>query len=104
MDKTKEADIAKLNDEFRRTRGWMTITRGVGALEGLQELLREVTRFDAFTEDNDPHGEHDFGVIAWRGETVYWKIDYYDQSMERWEDPLSPKCQRVLTVLLANEY
>ena len=26
-------------------------------------LLQRVRAFDAFTEDNDPHGEHDFGSI-----------------------------------------
>ncbi len=37
-------------------------------------------------------------------ETVLWKIELYDQSLSQWEDPLSPDCQRVLTVMLASEY
>ena len=37
------------------------ITRGVQALgaEAVAALLVEVAAFDAFTEDNDPYGEHD---------------------------------------------
>nr|WP_236000531.1 DUF3768 domain-containing protein [Bradyrhizobium uaiense] len=26
-------------------------------------MLEAVRRFDSFTRDNDPHGEHDFGAI-----------------------------------------
>jgi Protein of unknown function (DUF3768) len=104
MDEAKASEIAKRNDEFRCSRNGLMVTRGVQALDDLQALLRAVRRFDTFTEDNDPYGEHDFGSLEWRGETVFWKIDYYDQAMERWEDPLSPKCRRVLTVMLACEY
>jgi len=103
MDEAKASEIAKRNDAFRRS-GQMHVTRGARALGDLQGLLRAVKQFDRFTEDNDPYGEHDFGSLNWRGQTVFWKVDYYDQSMERWEDPLSPKCQRVLTVMLASEY
>jgi hypothetical protein len=29
-------------------------------------------------EDNDPHGEHDFGAFDIEGAgTIFWKIDYY---------------------------
>jgi len=104
MDEARAAEIAKLNDGFRRSRVRLYVTRGVEALDDVQGLLREVTRFDTFTEDNDTYGEHDFGVITWGSETVYWKTDYYDQAMEHWHDPLSPQCRRVLTVLLASEY
>jgi len=47
-------------------------------------------RFDSFTPDNDPYGEHDFGTIDWQEEKIFWKIDYYDQALTFAEDPLSP--------------
>ncbi len=42
--------------------------------------------------------------IPWYEEKTYWKIDYYDQQLQYWCDPLSEKCRRVLTVMLASEY
>ena len=59
-----------------------------------------------FTEDNDPHGEHDFGSFELAGRKFFWKIDYYDANMEFGsEDPADPaKTTRVLTIMLAEEY
>jgi Protein of unknown function (DUF3768) len=43
-----------------------------------QSAIREkVELFDSFTEDNEPHGEHDFGAFEHEGQRVFWKIDYY---------------------------
>ena len=61
-----------------------------------QSRVRElVETFDAFTPDNDPYGERDFGAIyqgveaagqpsarASPVEKVFWKIDAYDRSLE----------------------
>lgn len=96
--------IAELNDAFRRGGSGVTITVGVQALEDVMGLLETVREFDEFTEGNDPHREHDFGSIIWQGKKVFWKVDYYDQRLEYGEDPLSPDCRRVLTVMLASEY
>jgi hypothetical protein len=102
---TEEAiEIAKTNDQFRRSGFGFTVTPGVQALEDLAGLIDEIRWFDEFTEDNDPYGEHDFGTVYWLGEKVFWKIDYYDQALEYGEDPLSLKCRRVLTVMLASDY
>lgn len=67
--------------------------------------------FDAFTEDNDPHHEHDFGSIDYEGNRIFWKIDYYDHASFGTgrdmgsEDPSdAAKTLRVLTVMLAEEY
>ncbi len=96
--------IAELNDAFRRSGAGVVITVGVQALDDVTGLLREVRMFDAFTEDNDPYREHDFGSIVWQGHKVFWKLDYYDQALRYGEDPLSLDCRRILTVMLANEY
>jgi hypothetical protein len=97
-------EIAKINDEFRRSGFGIVVTPGVQVLENLHLLLDEIRRFNEFTKDNDPYGEHDFGAVHWYGEKVFWKISYYDQALEHGEDPLSLKCRRVLTVMLASEY
>ena len=104
VDTKKAEKIATLNDAFRRTTFEIMLTPGIRELDDLSELLAAVRRFVTFTEDNDPYGEHDFGSIDWRPERVFWKITYYDQDLKYWCDPLSKKCVRVLTVMLASEY
>ncbi len=99
------AKIATLNDRFRSMALDVTFTQGViHAFDDVTPLLVAIEKFDAFTADNDPHGEHDFGSIMWEGQKVFWKIDYYDQHLQYWYDPLSSACRRVMTVMLASEY
>jgi Protein of unknown function (DUF3768) len=102
--RSRAAQIAYLNDAFRRSTREVMITPGVQALPEVLGLVHAVRVFDTFTPDNDPWGEHDFGSIMWHEEKTYWKIDYYNQALEYWEDPLSDECRRVLTVMLAAEY
>lgn len=97
-------EIAKLNDEFRRSGQGIAVTRGVQILEDLGGLIDEIRWFNEFTEGNDPYGEHDFGSLAWSGEKIFWKISYYDSELRYGADPLDPKCRRVLTIMLAEEY
>lgn len=101
---TRTGEIAFRNDVFRRKGTGITITRGVQETPNLRGLLEKVRWYSRFTPDNDPYGEHDFGSFDWEGILIFWKIDYYDQHLERWEDPLSKNCRRVLTVMLADEY
>jgi hypothetical protein len=102
--------IRALNDAFRRTfiGGKVMMTAGIAALPDAAQaaVLDEVRKFDAFTADNDPHGEHDFGSFEVDGRKIFWKIDYYDAAMEFGsEDPADPaKTTRVLTIMLASEY
>lgn len=97
-------EIARLNDEFRQNIQAVMITPGVQALPDLPGLMQAVRGFDTFTPDNDPYGEHDFGSLLWHDKKTYWKIDYYDEELMCGEDPLSPDCHRLLTVLLAEEW
>ena len=62
--------------------------------------------FHDFNQDNDPHGEHDFGAIRVLGEKLFWKIDYYDLNKEYHSpDAADPAVTcRVLTLMLASEY
>ena len=84
------------------------MTAGVDALPDMvkAEALKTAATFDDFTEDNDPHGEHDFGSFELCGRKFFWKIDYYDRAMEHGsEDPSDPdQTTRVMTVMLASEY
>jgi hypothetical protein len=102
--------IAQLNDAFRTTfsGGRLMVTIGVSALpESIQsEVLHAVQAFNSFTPDNDPHGEHDFGRVEVADYLVFWKIDYYDESLRySSEDPADPLVTiRVLTVMLTEEY
>ncbi len=74
--------IAALNDEFRRTGvgGRTVITYGVRQLgdEAVRRALEAVRTFEAFTEENDPYGEHDFGSFKIAGRTLFFKIDLYE--------------------------
>jgi hypothetical protein len=102
--------IRSLNDAFRRTfvGGAVMVTQGVQALplDQRRSLLQKVRIFDAFSEDNDPHAEHDFGAVDEDGERYFWKLDYYDRNMEfSSPDPAEPAVTtRVLTIMRADEY
>ncbi len=120
--------VRTLNDAARTITGIpyraTTITIGVQSLpeEDRMAIFKGVVAFDAFTPDNDPHGEHDFGALyqlaagEWTPhrpadrsqimETVFWKFDYYDNQLEfgseaPWD---ATQTKRVLTILLASEY
>ena len=102
------AKIAALNDHARRsfTGCRVIITQGVQALDDVPSVLDEVRRFDAFTPDNDPYEEHDFGSIHHSGQTVFWKFDYWDVDLTMHSPDLSDPAvtARVLTIMLADEY
>ena len=102
--------IRDLNDELRTTGcgGKTFLTRGLlskGA-DFIAKATAAVHAFNAFGEDNDPWQEHDCATLDVDGETVIFKIDYYDLNMEMLSpDPADPKVtRRVLTILLAEEY
>jgi hypothetical protein len=101
--------IRALNDAFRRSfaGGAVVVTAGLAAIPAVQRrsLLRMVRDFEAFDEDNDPHGEHGLGVVEVGGVRCFWKIDY-DRAMETLSpDPADPSVtNRVLTVMLTEEY
>ena len=104
------AKIAALNDQLRHmfVGGKIMMTAGIIALPDHTKasILAAVRNFSIFDEDNDPNGEHDFGSLEVDGEKCFWKIDYYDKSMEGGsEDPADPEVTtRVLTIMLASEY
>ena len=108
MDKT--AKIRQLNDAFRSSfkGGRVMLTLGIRskAEHEVTEILENVLNFHDFKKENDPYQEHDFGSFEYKGDKIFWKIDYYAPDMRyASEDPSDPaKTIRVLTVMLADEY
>ena len=108
---SRTAEIRRLNDALRTGEsgeGTIVITQGVqaGGAAFLEAVMAAVRDFSAFDEDNDPHGEHDFGAFDHDGQRIFWKIDYYGPDMMSGsEDPSDPEVtNRILTVMLASEY
>lgn len=118
------ARVRELNDELRaglaassadhRNRR-IVLAAGVHALVRAQETMYErmsmTARILRCVRDyadwgSDPYGEHDMGGFTFEGETMLFKIDYYDLDMEFGsERPDDPTCTvRVLTIMLASEY
>lgn len=69
-------------------------------------MLTAARQFKDFTRHNDPHGEHDCAFFQVDGERYFFKIDYYDKTMEFGsEDPANPDVTtRVLTIGTAADY
>jgi hypothetical protein len=108
---TDATNIVKdLNDRFRATfvGGLVVVTPGVAALDAdvKRRLLAKVRTFDAFSPENDPYGEHDFGAVEVGDKRFFFKIDYFDPLLRGHSpnkaDPLVTA--RVLTIMRADEY
>jgi hypothetical protein len=67
--------IACLNDQLRMTLqgGRVFVTSGIESLgeDAVAKVLERVRTFEAFSADNDPYGEHDFGVIDDCGPKIF---------------------------------
>lgn len=110
--------IAHLNDQLRKQHfghghGKTVLTQGVSSLNrnDLKRCLKAVRNFDSFDEENDPYGEHDFGVVEvelcdGEKEVINFKIDYYDSEMEVHSENNSNNnvTNRVMTIMFASEY
>lgn len=107
--------IRAQNDRFRQCDG--TIPGSVVVTQGLAAHLAEtgiemqavsliIAIYNDFTEENDPWGQHDFGMFTLGGERCYWKIDYYDSDLAGGSEGPSDLTQthRVLTIMLAQDY
>jgi hypothetical protein len=102
--------IRTLNDQLRQklTTGLAVITTGVAALgpQAVDRIVQTISVYDDFCHANDPHQEHDFGAFDAEGEAIFFKIDYYDNSLScHSPDPTDPTVtKRVITIMLASEY
>jgi len=106
----RAAQIAALNDRFRRTftGGEVYLTVGVRALAADRSLSPLLAAVQTHVPEagNDPYGERDFGSLEFAGTTIFWKIDYYDLDRRCLSpDPADPAVTcRVLTIMRADEY
>ena len=102
--------IRELNDKLRQdlSTGYAVITPGIAALgqEAVERLVKTIQVFDDFHHANDPHQEHDFGSFDADGHSIFFKIDYYDETLTMHSpDAADPSVtKRVITIMLAEEY
>tara|TARA_R100001015_G_C4601514_1_gene156465 strand:+ start:726 stop:1154 length:429 start_codon:yes stop_codon:yes gene_type:complete len=119
--------IAKLNDELRaqilnanlilnQSKNKIVFSHDVSKMseEDQKEILQIVRDYKTFSEDNNPHGEKDFGAfnfcsndsIYQTPERYFWQINYYDNDLKYHSDDAtdSSKTTRVLTIMKASEY
>ena len=105
--------IAELNDKlcqnlFNPGKDKVILTQGVSNLPFDEQLriLIKVKLFNNFNAGNDPYSQHDFGMIEHSELKYFFKIDYYDTSMEYASDDASNPdiTTRVLTIMRADEY
>ncbi len=105
-----KVDRIRLQNDLLRTTflpfaGRVVLTQGVATHPLREDVITAVREFTAFTQDNDPHGEHDFGGFEVAGERFFFKIDYYsDDSYTYGADPQAGPVKRVLTIMQASEY
>ena len=103
-------DIAALNDNFRKTftSGQVLLTAGIATMssEDKANIISLVQNFDNFTPDNNPYAENDFGSFDYKGNKIFFKIDYYDLNYEFMsKNPANPDItNHVLSIMLAEEY
>lgn len=105
--------IAELNDQLRQNlftpgSNRVFVSAAVSSLPYLERalLLDKVQKFNDFNEANDPYQAHDFSRIEHNGTNYFWKIDYYNKTMDAGsDDPSNPDITtRVLTIMRSDEY
>lgn len=99
--------IRALNDALRRNlpNCHAVLTTGVVALgpEAVARIVKTIEVYDDFCNANDPHEEHDFGSFEAERQTIFFKIDLYEDPNVKDSDG-EPLVNRVLTIMLADEY
>jgi hypothetical protein len=107
---TRTERIRALNDDLRQylRGGLAVITPGVAALgqQAVERIVKTIAVYDDFCHANDPHEEHDLGSFEAEGQTIFFKIDYYDKTLTYHSpDPSDASMtERVITIMLADEY
>lgn len=107
----KQLQIQALNDAARRAPQdhRLVVTDGVACAAyeiGLAKILGGLSAFNAFDEANDPHNEHDFGVLTVASQKLWWKIDYYNHDLSQGSPDASDpnRTVRIITIMKPEEY
>jgi hypothetical protein len=107
--------IRALNDALRvaisgglptaPAQGIFTVTPGIQGL-GVLDLHCLLVGVRDYSKWEHAECEHDFGAVDVHGQKYFWKIDYYDLSMQFGsDDPSNPEItKRVFTLMHASEY
>lgn len=111
-DEQKTAQVRHWNDLLRTTglcrNGKVIVTGGLVQADPIlrEQVVSAVRDFTDFTEDNDPHGEHDLGRFEVEGETFMFKIDYYAlDELHGSEHPEDPAVTvRILSIFYGHDY
>ena len=107
---TETKAIRALNDELRQNfaTGTAVMTAGVAALGAgtVARIVKTIAIYDDFCHANDPHEEHDFGSFEVDGQTIFFKIDYFDKGLSYHSpDPADRSVtEQVITIVFAEEY
>jgi hypothetical protein len=104
--------IASLNDQLRSSLdqrfGAIFLSHAVASTGlAVQMSVREAVKtYSAFTPENDPNGEHDFGEFEVGDERYCWKIDCRDSAPEQKPagSPYLGGKPRTLMIMFADEY
>ncbi len=72
----------------------------------VERIVKVIAVYDNFCQTNDPYEEHDFGAFEAEGVRVFFKIDYFDKTLQHPSpDPADPDvAEQVITIMLAEEY
>jgi hypothetical protein len=94
--------IAQKNDLARTTffNCRVVVSEALSRSPKKEDVITAVREFNAFTPDNDPHGEHDCAFFEVDGERFFFKFDYYDENYEFYQED----GKRVLTIGFASDY
>lgn len=120
------AEIARLNDAARAgslapsrtvfTRALADLLAGDSDDPAVRQVhlfqhqcaLRRLINETPIDPGNDPHGEHDFGVVTYLDRKIFWKIDVYENdgtfswgAAKPWDAATS---YRLVTIMLATDY
>lgn len=95
-------DFLRQNLVYLTRYGELCLSQMVSRLseEKRHELLKKVSDFSDFNEDNDPYKEHDFGAVEQDGERYFFKFEYLSQD----NNHFSQVGKRRLHVMKASEY
>ena len=113
---TRAEQIARLNDRARQgldrtalvnfTQACLAEFCSEDTPSGLLAQAEMMKAMRQHTFVTDAHGERDFGQMTFRGQAVWFKIDYYDLALEYGsDDPADASVtRRVITIMLPGDY